>query len=115
MEGHSGSFQMATGCCPVYTSCPPGGSEGMIEGMENGEMDVATGCQSPDLGATHRLGPGKVSKETRKRVHQKGAGVHLSRPQNQERFVGPDSTQGNENYNGSRTTNLRSLYQTHGQ
>lgn len=41
----------------------PGGSEGVTEGVENGEMAAATEYQNPDLGVTHRLGPGKVSSD----------------------------------------------------
>jgi len=93
MENYSGSFQMAKGRCPVYTLCIPGGSEGVTEDMENGETATTTEYQSPDLGATRRLESGKVSKETRKRVHQKGEEVHLSRPQSHMRFLSPDRIQ----------------------
>lgn len=68
----------------------PGGSEGVTDGVENGETAAATDYQSPDMGVTHRLGPGKVSFDlplTMKRVHQKGEGVHRSRPQSHRRFV----------------------------
>ena len=80
----------------LYISCSPGGSEGTPGSVENGEMAAATGCQSLDLGTTHRLGPGKVSIGTRKRVRQKEEGVHPSRPQSQARVVSPGSNQGND-------------------
>lgn len=80
----------------LYTLCSPGGCEGTTESVENREMAAATGCQSRDLGATYRPGPGKVSRGTRKGVYQNEEEVHPSRPQSHTRFVSPDSIQGNE-------------------
>lgn len=80
----------------LYISCSPVGSEGMTGSVENGETPAATECQSLDLGTTHRLGPGKVSIGTRKRVRQKEEGVHPSRPQSHVRVLSPGSTQGND-------------------
>lgn len=77
----------------LHILCTTAGSEGITEGMKNGETATATEYQSPDLGATRRPESGKVSKETRKRVHQKGEEVHLSRPQSHRRFLSPDSIQ----------------------
>lgn len=61
--------------------------------METGEVAIATEYQSPDLEARYRPESGKVSKVTKKRVHQKGEEVHLSRLQSHRRFVSPDSIQ----------------------
>ena len=80
----------------LYTSCSPGRCEGMTESVENREMAAATGCQSLDLGAKYRLGPGKVSRGTRKGAHQNEEGVHPSTPPSHTRFVSQDSIQGNE-------------------